>query len=49
MWSKPRRGEVKPAETEGAPAMECPECAAELVVDGGCPLCPACGYSRCGL
>lgn len=26
----------------------CPECGAEMMEQGGCPVCPNCGYSRCG-
>lgn len=31
-----------------APAMgACPECGSTLTPDGGCAVCPACGYSKC--
>lgn len=31
-----------------APAMgSCPECGSTLTPDGGCAVCPACGYSKC--
>ncbi|RCK77830.1 MAG: Ribonucleotide reductase of class II (coenzyme B12-dependent) [Candidatus Ozemobacter sibiricus] len=42
---------VPPAETaslgEGQ-SIPCPECQAPLTHDGGCVMCRACGYSRCG-
>jgi len=25
----------------------CPECGHPVVVGGGCPYCPACGWSKC--
>lgn len=28
---------------------QCPECGEELVMEGGCNICKACGYSSCGL
>jgi len=28
--------------------MICPECGSVVFFQSGCPLCPACGFSRCG-
>ena len=28
-------------------SIKCPECGAELVEEGGCNICKACGYSKC--
>lgn len=28
--------------------LKCPECGCEMIPQGGCPLCPHCGYSKCG-
>lgn len=27
---------------------ECPECQCKMVLEGGCSVCPECGYSHCG-
>ena len=27
---------------------KCPECGAQLRFEGGCDVCPECGYSHCG-
>lgn len=38
------------AKTDSAPptsVMECPECGEELIEEGGCNVCKACGYSSC--
>ena len=35
----------KPAEVSGA---RCPECGEEISFEGGCNICKACGWSKCG-
>lgn len=37
--------EVRPATSQ---KLSCPECANPLENSGGCVICPACGYSKCG-
>ncbi len=39
-------GEASPA--PDAPGIPCPECGGRLNHDGGCVMCPNCGFSRCG-
>ncbi len=35
-------------EPERIPSQPCPECAAAMEHEGGCVICRACGYSKCG-
>ena len=35
-------------ETEKSAGQPCPECASEMEHEGGCVICRACGYSKCG-
>ena len=36
------------AVADGTPNGECPECGATMEHEGGCIICRACGYSKCG-
>ena len=42
--SNPARKYI-PAEVSGA---RCPECGEEISLEGGCNICKACGWSKCG-
>ena len=35
-------------EKKQRPAAPCPECAGSMTHEGGCVICPSCGYSKCG-
>lgn len=35
-------------ETDEPGGVSCPECGAEMEMEGGCRVCRSCGYSRCG-
>lgn len=38
---------VEDVKTESVEKPICPECGAELIFEGGCNICKACGFSRC--
>ena len=43
----PRDAEVRTNSALHASGMKCPECGAELIAEGACNICKACGHSSC--
>lgn len=39
---------VKPSETVSDHVIKCPECGEPIIHEGGCDICKACGWSKCG-
>lgn len=45
---EPLKAATKPQETTRDHVIKCPECGEPIIHEGGCDICKACGWSKCG-